>query len=97
MFWGTDDFHHNFMPDNLTVIGAMSGDGEVVCFSNDNGEFIGYYEGDITYRTNDFSQVIDQIFERNSAWGGLSKEDIELFMEFCERNKREKAEMEHDD
>ena len=51
----------------------------------------------ITYRTNDFSQVIDQIFERNSAWGGLSKEDIELFMEFCERNKREKAEMEHDD
>lgn len=96
MFWGTDDFHHNFMPDNLTVIGEMSGDGEVVCFSNDNGEFIGYYEGDITYRTNDFSQVIDQIFERNSAWGGLSKEDIELFMEFCERNKRKKAEMEHD-
>lgn len=47
---------------------------------------MGYYEGDITYRTNDFSQVIDQIFERNSAWGGLSKEDIELFMEFCERN-----------
>ena len=59
MFWGTDDFHHNFMPDNLTVI--------------------------------------DQIFERNSAWGGLSKEDIELFMEFCERNKKKKAEMEHDD
>ena len=59
MFWGTDDFHHNFMPDNLTVIGEMSGDGEVVCFSNDNGEFMGYYEGDITYRTNDFSQVID--------------------------------------
>ena len=92
MFWGTDDFHHNFMPDNLTVIGEMSGDGEVVCFSNDNGEFMGYYEGDITYRTNDFSQVIDQIFERNSAWGGLSKEDIELFMEFCERNKKKKAE-----
>ena len=97
MFRGTDDFHHNFMPDNLTVIGEMSGDGEVVCFSNDNGEFMGYYEGDITYRTNDFSQVIDQIFERNSAWGGLSKEDIELFMEFCERNKKKKAEMEHDD
>lgn len=97
MFWGTDDFHHNFMPDNLTVIGEMSGDGEVVCFSNDNGEFMGYYEGDITYRTNDFSQVIDQIFERNSAWGGLSKEYIELFMEFCERNKKKKAEMEHDD
>ena len=76
MFWGTDDFHHNFMPDNLTVIGEMSGDGEVVCFSNDNGEFMGYYEGDITYRTNDFSQVIDQIFERN---------------------KKKKAEMEHDD
>ena len=82
MFWGTDDFHHNFMPDNLTVIGEMSGDGEVVCFSNDNGEFMGYYEGDITYRTNDFSQVIDQIFERNSAWGGMSKEAMELFMKF---------------
>ena len=52
---------------------------------------MGYYEGDITYRTNDFSQVIDQIFERNSAWGGLSKEDIELFMEFCERNKKNKG------
>jgi len=25
------------------------------------------------------------------------KEDIELFMEFCERNKKKKAEMEHDD
>ena len=84
MFWGTDGFHHNFMPDNLTVIGEMSGDGEVVCFSNDNGEFMGYYEGDITYRTNDFSQVIDQIFERNSAWGGMSKEAMELFMKFCE-------------
>ena len=43
-----------------------------------------YYEGDITYRTNDFSQVIDQIFERNSAWGGMSKEAMELFMKFCE-------------
>lgn len=58
MFWGTDDFHHNFMPDNLTVIGEMSGDGEVVCFSNDNGEFMGYYEGDITYRTNDFLRLL---------------------------------------
>ena len=47
-------------------------------------EIMGYYEGDITYRTYDFSQVIDQIFERNSAWGGMSKEAMELFMKFCE-------------
>ena len=37
MFWGTDDFHHNFMPDNLTVIGEMSGDGEVVLALSPDG------------------------------------------------------------
>ena len=44
-----------------------------------------------------FLRLLTRYSKETVHGGGLSKEDIELFMEFCERNKREKAEMEHDD
>ena len=44
-FWGPDEFHSNYVPDDFVVIGEMVGDGEVVCFSKKTGKFILLFEG----------------------------------------------------
>lgn len=60
-FWGTDEFHSNYVPNNLIVIGEMVGDGEVICFRKDNGEFVEYFEGSVCESYSDFRGVINEI------------------------------------
>ena len=57
-FWGPDEFHSEYMPENLVVIGEVVGDGEVVCFSKDTGEFVNYFEGKVEERNIDFGKKI---------------------------------------
>ncbi|MBQ3665256.1 MAG: SMI1/KNR4 family protein [Lachnospiraceae bacterium] len=60
-FWGPDEFHSEYMPENLVVIGEVVGDGEVVCFSKDTGEFMEYFEGNIEKKYSYFSGVVCEI------------------------------------
>lgn len=60
-FWGPDEFHSNYVPEDLVVIGEMVGDGEVVCFSKAKGEFVGYFEGGICERYSSFRGVINEV------------------------------------
>lgn len=73
-------FHSEYVPEDLVVIGEMAGDGEVVCFSKETGEFVEYFEGEINNKMSDFDQVIHIIFKNASPTLGLSKYAIELFM-----------------
>ena len=60
-FWGPKEFHSEYVPEDLVVIGEMVGDGEVVCFSKENGHFIGYFEGNMDEEYNDFKEMLNEI------------------------------------
>ena len=62
-FFAPEDFRFEYVPDGYVVIGEMIGDGEVVCFSKESGEFIGYFEGRISYRYSEFGSVLKDIIE----------------------------------
>ncbi len=59
-FWGPDEFHSNYVPDDLVVIGEMIGDGEVVCFSKETGKIILCFEG-IKEEKESFAEVLKSI------------------------------------
>ena len=60
-FWGPKEFHSNFVPEDLVVIGEMIGDGEVVCFSKRNGHIIGFFEGKIDEEYENFKGLLNEI------------------------------------
>lgn len=66
-FWGPDEFHSNYVPDDLVVIGEMIGDGEVVCFSKKTGKFVRYFERREKFVTNNFSSILEQTISMNQG------------------------------
>lgn len=60
-FWGPEEFHSDIVPEDLVVIGEMVGDGEVVCFSKETGEFIEFFEGQVYLTYQDFEGVLSEI------------------------------------
>lgn len=60
-FWGPDKFHSNFVPEDYVVIGEVIGDGEVVCFSKINGEFVNYFEGNKKNERKNFGELLAYI------------------------------------
>lgn len=59
-FWGPDEFHSNYVPEDLVVIGEMVGDGEVVCFSKETGKFVLLFETSKIEKTS-FGDVLRKI------------------------------------
>lgn len=59
-FWGPDEFHSDYVPDDLIVIGEMIGDGELVCFSKETGKIILCFEG-IKEEKESFAEVLKSI------------------------------------
>lgn len=61
-FWGPDEFHSEYVPEDFVVIGEMVGDGEVVCFSKSKGEFVEYFEGRVWGKHySNFSEVLKEV------------------------------------
>lgn len=60
-FWGPDEFNSNYVPEDLVVIGEMIGDGEMVCFSKESGEFVSFFEYRINEMYKDFNDIMIQI------------------------------------
>lgn len=85
-FWGPHEFHSNYVPEDLIVIGEMIGDGEVVCFSKTTGKIINYFEGNTTKEDANFDQKIKDIIDILRGNCGLSKKAQELFMKFEQKN-----------
>lgn len=47
-----------FIPEDYIVIGDVVGDGEVLCFSKEEGNFITYFEGEVDEEYEDFLDVL---------------------------------------
>lgn len=64
-------------PDDLVIIGEWIGDGELICFSKDNGKIYTFYDGDITDRGT-FREFINRYIE-------------DMRNEICEENTIDEA------
>lgn len=51
----------SFVPEDYVVIGEVIGDGEVVCFSKINGEFVNYFEGNKKNERKNFGELLAYI------------------------------------
>lgn len=61
-FWGPNEFHSEYVPEGLVIIGEINGDGKVVCFSKNEGIFVRVFEGKTT-EINDFTCVLKEIIK----------------------------------
>ncbi len=61
MFNPPKEFHSKYVPEDYIVIGSMIGDGEIVCFSKETGEFVRFYNGRENGRVNNFKIVLKEI------------------------------------
>lgn len=93
-FWGPDEFHSNYVPEDLIVIGERIGDGEVVCFSKKTGKIVNFFEGHITEEAENFSQTIKGIIHLLQREIGLSEEGKVLFMKFQQKSLEKKQQKE---
>ena len=78
------------MPEGLVVIGEINGDGEVVCFSKNEGIFVRVFEGKTT-EINDFACVLKEIIKLMDDKPILSQERyLEILQKIKEKKAREK-------
>ncbi len=89
-FWGPKEFHSNFVPEDLVVIGEMVGDGEVVCFSKSSGEFVRFFEGKENGTHIKFDGILKAILQTSKADGELSDDAKILFMKMVLENRKKK-------
>ena len=87
-FWGPKEFHSNFVPEDLVVIGEMIGDGEMVCFSKSKGEFVRFFEGKENGTYIKFDDILKAILQTSKADGGLSDDAKVLFMKMVLENRK---------
>lgn len=86
-FWGPKEFNSDYVPEELVVIGEMVGDGEVVCFSKETGEFVEYFEGKDNGKYKDFSGVLKEVIRMAKGDSGLSDETLRFFAELLMKNR----------
>ena len=88
-FWGPNEFHSDYVPKGLVVIGEIIGDGEVVCFSKNEGIFVRVFEGKTT-ELNDFACVLKEIIKLMDDKPILSEERyLEILQKIKEKKDRE--------
>ena len=85
-FWGPDEFHSEYVQEDLVVIGAVIGDGEVVCFSKETGEFVRLFESRRTgYKS--FDEIVSFICKTIDASPILSEEEYHELLEKIKAKK----------
>ena len=75
-FWGPKEFHSEYVPEDLVVIGEMVGDGEVVCFSKETQEFFEFFEGQKNCAYDDFIGILNEILRTLKNEPAVSPERI---------------------
>lgn len=91
-FWGPEKFHSDIVPEELVVIGEMIGDGEVVCFSKETGEFIRFFEGRENGIYKDFEGILKVIIRSLSDECVLPDEALMLFAKLLMENEERDCE-----
>ena len=72
----------------------MIGDGELLCFSKENGNFIRWFEGKVNDEFENFGDMLKEIIRMLKEESKISKEAEDLFMKFMKNaEEREKEGM----
>ena len=89
-FWEPNEFHSEYVPEGLVAIGEINGDGEVVCFSKNEGIFVRVFEGKTT-EINDFACVLKEVIKLMDDKPILFQERyLEILQKIKEKKDREK-------
>ena len=79
------------VPSDLVIIGWLIGDGELLCFSKENGNFIRWFEGEVNDEFENFGDMLIEIIRMLKEKSEISKEAADLFMKFMKNaEEREK-------
>lgn len=91
-FWGPSEFHSDYVPEDLVVIGEMIGDGEVVCFSKESGEFVRFFEGKENGTYTGFDGGLKAIKRNLSNDSILPDDALKLFAELLFKKRQKDGE-----
>lgn len=80
------------VPPDLVIIGWLIGDGELLCFSKENGNFIRWFEGKVNDEFENFADMLKEIIRMLKEESGISKEAEDLFMKFMKNAEERKKE-----
>ena len=87
-FWGPSEFHSDYVPEDLVVIGEMIGDGEVVCFSKESGEFVRFFEGKENWRYSDIKGLLNEIMRMLGKKQEIDPEKVKMRLKKLEEIRR---------
>lgn len=84
-----------FIPEDYVVIGYVVGDGEVMCFSKKEGNFITYFENEVNEEYEDFLDALketERLIRGELPEISFTDEQIEMMLAKLEELKRKKGE-----
>lgn len=81
-----------FVPKDYVMIGNIIGDGEIVCFSKNDGKFIRYFEGKVKREFEDFKGVLLNIISLLKGEFGITMEKKMLMLEKLKEIRKGKGE-----
>lgn len=68
----------------------MIWDGELLCFSKENGNFIRWFEGEVNDEFENFGDMLKEIIRMLKEESKISKAAEDLFMKFMKMLRKEK-------
>lgn len=80
-----------YVPEDYVMIGNVIGDGEIVCFSKSNGNFITYFEGNIKGEFDDFRGVLVKIISMLTGDLGVTMDEKMLMLEKLKEIRKRKG------
>lgn len=77
------------VPSDYIIIGWLIGDGEVLCFSKSNGNFVRYFEGSVNDEFSDFKDMLNEIIRMLTGRRKVSMEEkMQMLARLAEIRKR---------
>lgn len=77
------------VPSDYVIIGWLIGDGEVLCFSKSNGNFIRYFEGMVNDEFSDFKDMLNEVIRMLEGRRKVSMEEkMQMLARLAEIRKR---------
>ncbi len=89
-FYAPSEFRSDTVSEDLVVIGEMTGDGEVICFSKSNGDFVRFFEGKENGKYTNFKDVLKEVIRMLNGKSSISDDAKNLFLQFMKSSEERK-------